>query len=414
MDPSGEALQPPAEPRPADSGGSSDKGYRLGTHRRCAPEVTLQRLQRWLPVLGITRVANVTGLDTLGLPVVMVCRPNARSLSVSQGKGLTLAAAKVSGIMESLELHHAERIELPLERSSWREIGLRRPVVDVERLEPPHGTKSLFHEDRRMLWIEGRELLKGGPIWLPFETVHMDLTVPLPDGSGCFHLSSNGLASGNHPMEALSHGLCEVIERDAVSRWMALSKAQRADTRLDLETADNAEARKLLEPLSDAGLTVAVWDATSPVGIPTYHCEIASRQPDPWRPIGVCRGSGCHLDPGVALLRALTESVQTRLTLIAGSRDDLNEDRMVRRRQPDVLRTWHQKLEAEAAQAPNGLDFGKRKDLSRASFEDDVATLLRHLQQADIQQVAAVDLTHPGLRIPVVRVVVPGLLNALD
>jgi ribosomal protein S12 methylthiotransferase accessory factor YcaO len=28
------------------------------------------------PVMGITRVANVTGLDSVGIPVVMVCRPN--------------------------------------------------------------------------------------------------------------------------------------------------------------------------------------------------------------------------------------------------------------------------------------------------------------------------------------------------
>ncbi|TGV60738.1 hypothetical protein EN803_38435, partial [Mesorhizobium sp. M2D.F.Ca.ET.160.01.1.1] len=40
--------------------------------------------------MGITRVANVTGLDRIGIPVVMVCRPNARSLAVSQGKGIDL------------------------------------------------------------------------------------------------------------------------------------------------------------------------------------------------------------------------------------------------------------------------------------------------------------------------------------
>ncbi len=96
------------------SGESTTKGYLCGTHRLVAPEVTLSRLARAMPVMGITRIANVTDLDIVGIPVVMVCRPNSRSLSVSQGKGLDLAAAKASGLMESIESYHAERITLAL------------------------------------------------------------------------------------------------------------------------------------------------------------------------------------------------------------------------------------------------------------------------------------------------------------
>jgi len=86
------------------------KAFRQGTHRLIPPEETIVRLNPFLPVMGITRVANVTGLDAIGVPVVIVVRPNARSLSVSQGKVLTLAAAKASGIMESIELYHAEHV----------------------------------------------------------------------------------------------------------------------------------------------------------------------------------------------------------------------------------------------------------------------------------------------------------------
>ena len=71
------------------------KSFRAGTHRANSPEETLARVQPLLPVMGITRVANVTGLDYIGIPVVVVCRPNSRSLAVSQGKALTLPAAKV-------------------------------------------------------------------------------------------------------------------------------------------------------------------------------------------------------------------------------------------------------------------------------------------------------------------------------
>ena len=55
----------------------------------------------------------MTGLDWVGIPVYQAARPNSRSLSVSQGKGLTPTQAKVSALMEALEGFHAEEIRLP-------------------------------------------------------------------------------------------------------------------------------------------------------------------------------------------------------------------------------------------------------------------------------------------------------------
>ncbi|MFT7675957.1 MAG: YcaO-like protein with predicted kinase domain, partial [Gammaproteobacteria bacterium] len=86
------------------------------------PSKTLERVMPWMSYMGITRIANVTGLDRIGIPVVMVCRPNSRSVAVSQGKGLTLDAAKASGLMESVESWHAERIEHPLKLSSFADL----------------------------------------------------------------------------------------------------------------------------------------------------------------------------------------------------------------------------------------------------------------------------------------------------
>jgi hypothetical protein len=72
-----------------NGGALVSKGYMDSTHRLVPPEQTLERVRPFLPVMGITRVANVTGLDTIGIPVVMVTRPNSRSISVSQGKGFS-------------------------------------------------------------------------------------------------------------------------------------------------------------------------------------------------------------------------------------------------------------------------------------------------------------------------------------
>src|SRR5262249_27496119 len=98
----------------SDSTEITPKVLRQGTHRSQSLDYTLNRALRLAPVMGITRIANVTGLDVIGVPVVMVCRPNSRSVAVSQGKGIDLTSARASGVMEATELYHAETITLPM------------------------------------------------------------------------------------------------------------------------------------------------------------------------------------------------------------------------------------------------------------------------------------------------------------
>src|SRR3954466_15824512 len=209
------------------------KQHREGTHRTVKPEVTLEHLRPVVPSIGVTRVAVITGLDTIGIPVVMVCRPNGRSLSVSQGKGVDLTSAKVSGIMEALEAWHAEHVLLPLRLATYRELRAVARVVDVEQL--PRQPRSRFHPDLSLLWIEGTDVFTAERVWIPYECVHLDFRAPGPQGSGCFLASGTGLAAGNHQLEAVSHALCEVVERDAFAMWDERGEAQRASRRLDLD-----------------------------------------------------------------------------------------------------------------------------------------------------------------------------------
>ena len=211
------------------------KQYRLGTHRTVSPEATLARVAPHLNEMGITRIANVTGLDEIGIPVVMVCRPNSRSISVSQGKGVDLAAAKASGVMEAIETYHAERITLALKLASFEELRHSNPMVDASSL--PFSVENRYRDDRALLWIEGRNLLNNEPLWLPHELVHTDYTLPQPTGSGCFAANTNGLASGNHILEAIAHGIYEVIERDALTLWR-LPDTTTGKVALDLESVD--------------------------------------------------------------------------------------------------------------------------------------------------------------------------------
>jgi ribosomal protein S12 methylthiotransferase accessory factor len=372
-----------------------------------APERTLERLLPVLAQVGVTRVAVVTGLDTVGIPVVMVCRPNGRSLSVSQGKGVNLAAAKVSGIMEAVEAWHAEHVLLPLRLATYRELAAVAPVVDVEHL--PRPARSRFHSDLSILWVEGTDVFSGGRLWVPYESVHLDYRVTGPQGTGCFLANGTGLAAGNHLLEAVSHALCEVVERDAFALWDERPPEEREARQVDLDGVTDRSCRRLLDAFAGAGVGVLASDLTTDVGLPVFSVTVVNREPDPLRRFPAAMGGGCHPDRAVALSRALTEAAQARLTLIAGTRDDFTPGYYRQLKDPDMLATHVARLGAAATRS-----FSDVAHVPAATLDEDVTNELDRLKAVGVRQAVLVDLTRPELGIPVVRMVVPGLEGWTD
>ena len=385
-------------PRPAAA-----KTYRAGTDRVADPVSTVARVTPLFPLFGITRVADVTGLDRIGIPVVMVVRPNSRSLSVAQGKGIDIAAARASGVMESIESWHAERIELPLRLGSLRDLRWSLPLAEVDKL--PHCREVPFSADAQLLWIEGQELTSQQPLYVPYELVHTNYTLPRPTGAGMFLATSNGLASGNILQEAYSHALSEVIERDSITLWRQRSLIDRARTRLDLYSVDDPLCVKLLDALDNAGVAVGVWETTSDVRVASFYCVIVDHNDSPVNRLHAAGGMGCHPNRSIALLRALTEAAQSRLTLIAGCRDDVVGEDYRRARAPHSLAIERQSILHE----PGIVQFSAVPTGSFPTVDEDVRYQLDALRAIGIDQVIGVDLTHPRLGIAVVRVVVSGL-----
>jgi len=374
------------------------KAYRLGTHRTIAPTETLERVRPLMARMGITRIANITGLDRIGVPVVMVCRPNSRSIAVSQGKGLDLAAAKASGLMEAVETFHAETITSSLKLGTCRELGRTHPLVDVAAL--PRPKTSPYSDDEPLLWIEGEDLISRSPCWVPYELVHTDYTMPRGPAHGYFLANTNGLASGNHMLEAISHGIHEVIERDASALWRHTPRRSRRA--LNLETVDDHACRWILDQFTRADIAVKVWDTTSDVGIASFTCLVLGRDDDGADPEFA---AGCHPARGIALLRALTEAAQARTTYIAGSRDDFWAEDYTPAQRARRLRECRSLMAADAATR----GFHEVPTRDQDSIDADVTWALEHLRAVGIRQAVAVNLTKPELGIPVVRVLIPGL-----
>jgi YcaO-like protein with predicted kinase domain len=375
------------------------KKFVRGTHRTISPSRTLERFGTHARALGITRIANVTGLDYLGIPVFMAMRPNSKSLSVSQGKGLDDNAAMASALMEAIELAHAENFAPKTRRATYAAMRAKAPAAGPAQLPL---LKSATATDAPLHWVEGVDLMDGRATWVPFDLVHTDFTVRY---EGIFFRSSNGLASGNHPLEAQCAGLCEVIERDATALWDLRDSADRAARRLRLDSVRDPDCRRLLAGLKERGIAVALWNVTTDIGVPCFVCRFREALGNERSAFVAAGGAGCHLNREVALLRAVTEAAQSRLTIIAGSRDDLVAHDYAGGDGASLFDLAHDAWERHMA----ACRLSDVRSCDGPSFERDRATLLARLRAVGLEQAIAVDLTSERFGIPVFRMIVPGL-----
>ena len=376
-----------------------------GTVRADAVATSLAMARAVMPALGITRLANVTGLDHVGVPTWMAVRPLALSLSISQGKGVTHDLAQASALMECIEVHHAEHC---VPRGRWR--SLRAAAGDASHVHPlllPIRPDAAIDDAARVEWVAGRSLGDGCLRWVPRDCIDID-SAPRRMRDRLFVASSNGLASGNTRDEATLHALCEIIERDQQAFWHA-RRALALDarpSRLRLDSVTDPNCRWLLERCREAGLEVIAWHVTQEVPVPCFACAVFDRNARTFYPQRAS-GSGAHPYRRIALSRAITEALQSRLTFIAGGRDDVRWSLYQEGLRADDAsgRSWGDSVSEEAA----CLDFDELPEAPpMPSIEALLGWALEALAGAGLGEVIVVDLTQARIGIPVVHVTVPG------
>jgi len=121
-------------------------------------------------------------------------------------------------------------------------------------------------------------------------------------------------------------------------------------------------------------------------------------------------GAGCHPDRTTALCRALTEAAQSRLTAIAGSRDDLGRQRYRDAQSAYALNAFRCYAHDSAGQKP----FNSIPNATTESVAEDLNLVITRLARAGLTQVLTVELSKPGMPVSVVRTIVPGLEGPTD
>jgi ribosomal protein S12 methylthiotransferase accessory factor len=389
-----------------------------GSGRAATPEAMLRRYGHLVsPLTGLVDRVTPSGEEVHDL--LHICNaefavPPALGRSGAQsfvqrrrsaGRGITPDQARAAALCEALERYSGffrgteSRIE-----ASWRQLGGEaihpnaclqisdRQFAGREawnRLDfPYHWLPEPFEEERPIDWTPAWSLTGQGFKWLPAAYCFYDY--PWPDEHRFCRADSNGCAAGSCLEEAILQGFLEIVERDALALWW-YNRAPRPSIRLDGFRQPYFTALK--EWLGSLGREIWVLDVTTDLGIPAFAAICREIPP---RPGDILLGAGAHLDPAVALARALTEVNQFLPSFLAGRRRRILSD------DPGAAAY----LLPDPDVTPR--DAGDFEDLSRPDLREEIELCVDRARACGLE-VLVVDQTREDVGLPVARVVVPGM-----
>ena len=379
-----------------------DVRYIEGSQRVLDPETTLAKTTKLLPRIGVTRIANITDLDRVGIPVFSAIRPSAAAgaISIYSGKGFTETNARISAIMESFERCLAEQpevsinlagIELEAERisDSYESLCESYPALYPDALLLPQPVAEFTN----MEWVMGHDIMNDVEVFVPSNAVFHPY-IP-PDGNKLFRSNTNGLASGNTIEEAVLHGLLEVIERDALS---IAEYTRNPGKEIALSESDGINYQLKMR-MEKAGIQVKLWLLSSDVDIPTVVAALDDTVLKD--PALLVMGAGSHLSPEIAVTRALTEAAQSRVVQIHGAREDTDREKVVRTFGYDHMKKlnsyWYEDLES--------IQLDEMNDKSCDTPAANIDTVLSSLD--GIADGAIIVNLSRGVEVPVIRAIIP-------
>ena len=375
--------------------------YFKGTHRVIAPRETIEINQDKLKKAGITRIADITDLDRIGLPIYTAIRPTAEegAISIYGGKGISKDHAKASAMMEGFERYSAERQDSDETIiATPNEIGRYGDYIDPKSLNLPKNFEKKDISDINLEWSKSKDIISGNEYYIPTNAIFHPYASD-SNAESLFKSNTNGLASGNILDEAILHGMLEVIERDA---WSIFELTHKNYAQIDIESIESELIIDIIDKFESEGIKIKLMDFTADIKIPTIA---ASADDTITKDAGLLTlGMGTHLDPEVAILRALTEVAQSRATQINGAREDTVRADFAREAGYERMKRinkYYFKDEEEK------ISLSDIENKSTSSITKDIEIVKNELTANDIEKILYVDLTRPEIDVSVVRVVIP-------
>ena len=368
------------------------KGYTYDQDKLLTPEETIQRVRHRLARLDLDILTETMRIDSgrLDIPVyISLLGADAKRVvptAKQMGKGATPVQSEASALMELVERFSFFSFvaEGPMIFGRARELQGR--ALDFSYLSrslfdstPEVAAAAEIYQDWPLAFAPATNLTTGAPVYLPFHWFYLIEEY-------------NGPAAGNCYEEAVLQALCEVVERHVGS---VISHERRPTPALDPDSATDPAARELVQKFRSNGIELYLRDFSLDTGIPT----VAALAYDPAtfpHDSEIVFAAGTTTDPEKSLIRALTEVAQ-----LAG-------DFHRRTSYSPTLPKYQTLEEAAYLMAPGPLKpLNSLPNLSHPNLKEEIGHCLAALSRLNLE-VLVVDVTHPGVKIPAVYVLIPG------
>lgn len=395
-----------------------------GGHRTLTPGQVLDRYRHLTsPVTGIVKEivaypnapafvnAYRSGPNVVRGPVgIAALRDSLRA--ENGGKGATPLDAEVGALCEAVE-----RFSGSYQGDEPRVLGSFRALAP----EALHPNDCMLFDERqyrnRDRWnaehagfqyvcapFDEEEELDWTPLWpvtggprrlLPTALLYYGAPAP----SGTLRPDSNGCAAGSSVEDAVLQGILELVERDAVALWWYNRTPVPG---MDIASFGDRWLAEMLDRYADIGRQLWALDLTSDLGVPVVAAVSRATGGGGER---VMFGFGAHLDPRVAVYRAVAELNQMLPTVLAGTLRAEDEPDAAAWLATATVATQRYLTPLAGVPARTPADFAYTY---RADVRDDVLALAGLLAGHGMDTLV-LDQTRPDVGLPVVRVVVPGL-----
>ncbi|MEW6078078.1 MAG: YcaO-like family protein [Thermodesulfobacteriota bacterium] len=266
-----------------------------------------------------------------------------------------------------------------------------QPHLNAKTIEDIKGCEMAGH------WVDGYSLLK-------------DQTVKVPIKFAAYIHGSNGVAAGNTLEEALIQASCEVLERYV---QISVIKNETIVPTIDPATIDDPRIREMIEFFRRSNVQVTIKDLSGNGTLPVIGVLFTNHNLSPDRMEYHTLIAGASFSPEEALTRCFTEGVQGRETL-ASPRKAFDRPVIA----GDRVKDYYSLMKCGVS--PKNISFLLQGETVRFQRRPGGKNLMEEIDA--LQQLVArlktdcivMDLTHPVLRFPVVRVIIPGISDFLN
>jgi bacteriocin biosynthesis cyclodehydratase domain-containing protein len=401
-----------------------------GGHRSTSPEDMLDTYRPQLsPVTGVVTSLVPAQNTPDGLRVYIAGQNLARQVgdlrqlrtglrSVSCGKGRTDVQARASAMGEAMERYSGVfQGDEARRTASYQELGddavhpassllfSERQFAERDRWNAKRSmfntVPERFREDVRIEWSPAWSLTEQRTRWLPT----MNLYFGYRHHGPFFAMGdSNGSAAGTSLEDAALQGFLELVERDAVATWW-YNRVQRPA--VDLDAFGDPYIDRMRGVYAGLGREMWALDLTSDLGVPVVGA-FSRRIDKPTEDVLIAFGA--HLDPHIALTRALTEMNQF-LAPVAGQGP---HGEVTYAGADHEQKAWW--TTATVANQPYLLPDrtapasgpGRWPVLAGDDLGADLALAQRLVEQQGMEMLV-LDQTRPDVGLPVAKVIVPGM-----